>query len=148
METQSLKLTPRQRRFVDEYALCGNASEAARRAGYSVKAAGTIASENMQKPAVLEAIRAAKADTAAEWAITRRDVIAGVLEAIDMARAQQDPATMLAGCRDLARMMGFNEPEAHQVTVAAPGGAAMAAKFMAMSDAQLMALAQGGRALS
>ena len=35
------KLTERQRRFVDEYIISGNATEAARNAGYSEKYAGT-----------------------------------------------------------------------------------------------------------
>lgn len=57
MENPSLKLTLRQRKFVDKFVLCGNASEVARRAGYSATAAGTFAAENMQKPLMLEANR-------------------------------------------------------------------------------------------
>ena len=40
-------------------------------------------------------------------------------------------------------MMGFNEPEAVRVAVAGSGAAALAAKFVAMSDAELIALAGG-----
>jgi len=138
------KLTLRQQRFVDEFVLCGNASEAARRAGYSEKTAGAIAAENLQKPVILEAIRGARAQNAARWDVTRQDVLSGVLEAIEMAKAKADPATMLAGYRDLARMCGFNEPEAVRVAVAGSGAAVMAAKFVAMSDAELIALASGG----
>ncbi len=53
MENPSLKLTPRQQKFVDEFVICGNASEAALPAGHSAKAAGTIAAENMQNPLIL-----------------------------------------------------------------------------------------------
>lgn len=35
-----MKLTPKQKAFADEYMICGNATEAARRAGYSEKYAG------------------------------------------------------------------------------------------------------------
>lgn len=138
------RLTLRQQRFVDEFVLCGNASEAARRAGYSEKTAGAIAAENLQKPVILEAIRGARAQNAARLDLTRRDVLSGVLAAIEMAKAKADPATMLAGYRDLARMCGFNEPEAVRVAVAGSGAAVMAAKFVAMSDAELIALASGG----
>ena len=148
MENPSLKLTPRQQKFVDEFVLCGNASEAARRAGYSATAAGTIAAENMQKPLILEAIRGAQARNAAAFDVTRQDVIGGVLEAIAMARAAGDPGTMLTGLRDLSRMMGFNEPEAVRAVVVDTASAAYVAKFAAMSDAQLMAVVQGGRTLS
>ncbi len=50
------KLTPKQKAFCDEYLICGNASEAARKAGYSEKTAGDIASENLAKPVIMEYI--------------------------------------------------------------------------------------------
>lgn len=53
-----MKLTEKQRRFVDYYVETGNASEAARRAGYSKKTAGWIGQENLQKPAIKAAIDA------------------------------------------------------------------------------------------
>ena len=45
-------LTPKQKAFSDYYIECGNASEAARRAGYSKKTAEKIGSENLQKPEI------------------------------------------------------------------------------------------------
>ena len=51
-----MKLTEKQRRFVDYYIETGNASEAARRAGYSEKTAGWIGQENLQKPTIKAAI--------------------------------------------------------------------------------------------
>ena len=50
------KLTHRQQRFCDEYLIDMNATQAAIRAGYSKKTAGTISNENMQKPAIREYI--------------------------------------------------------------------------------------------
>ena len=50
------KLTPKQKAFCDEYLICGNASEAARKAGYSEKSAGFIAGENLKKPVIAEYI--------------------------------------------------------------------------------------------
>lgn len=52
------KLTERQRRFVLAFIETGNASEAARRAGYSSKTAERMGQENMQKPVIIKAIRA------------------------------------------------------------------------------------------
>ena len=49
-------LTPKQKAFVDEYIKCGNATEAARRAGYSAKTANTIAAQNLAKPSVSQYI--------------------------------------------------------------------------------------------
>lgn len=51
-----MKLTEKQRRFVDYYVETGNASEAARRAGYSEKIANRIGTENLSKPVIKEAI--------------------------------------------------------------------------------------------
>lgn len=53
-----MKLTEKQRRFVDYYIETGNASEAARRAGYSEKTAGWIGQENLQKPTIKAAVDA------------------------------------------------------------------------------------------
>lgn len=52
------KLTPKQRAFADLYLKTGNASEAARQAGYSPKTAFRSGQENMQKPAILQYIEA------------------------------------------------------------------------------------------
>lgn len=49
-------LTPKQKAFADEYIRCGNATEAARRAGYSAKTANTIAAQNLAKPSVSQYI--------------------------------------------------------------------------------------------
>lgn len=50
-------LTPLQRRFVDEYVIDLNGTQAAIRAGYSPKTARSIASENLTRPEVRAAIR-------------------------------------------------------------------------------------------
>lgn len=48
MSTQ--KLTIKQKKFIDEYIACGNATEAAIKAGYSKNTARAIACENLTKP--------------------------------------------------------------------------------------------------
>lgn len=45
-------LTPKQKAFADEYLKCGNATEAARKAGYKEKAAYAIGAENLRKPQI------------------------------------------------------------------------------------------------
>lgn len=51
-----MKLTPKQKAFADEYLICGNATEAAKKAGYSEKTAAVIGNENLKKPNVIEYI--------------------------------------------------------------------------------------------
>lgn len=70
-------LTPRQERFVQEYLVDLNATQAAIRAGYSVKTARQVASENLTKPNVQAAIearrqvRAARAELSQDWVLRR-----------------------------------------------------------------------------
>lgn len=54
-------LSLKQQRFVKEYAHLGNASAAARKAGYPSKAAAAVGYENLRKPHVLAAVTQAVA---------------------------------------------------------------------------------------
>ena len=47
-----MELTPKQKAFADYYIECGNAAEAARKAGYSLRTADAIGRENLRKPTV------------------------------------------------------------------------------------------------
>lgn len=47
-----MALTPKQRAFADYYIECGNATEAAKKAGYSEKTAYSIGQENLRKPEI------------------------------------------------------------------------------------------------
>ena len=60
MTKKGEKLTPKQQRFVTEYLKSGNATEAAKQAGYSEKTAFRIGAENLQKPAIARAIERAQ----------------------------------------------------------------------------------------
>lgn len=51
------KLNDRQRRFVEEYLVDLNATQAAIRAGYSKKTAGSIGQENLKKPEIAAEIK-------------------------------------------------------------------------------------------
>lgn len=47
-----MKLTPKQQAFCDYYLETGNATESAKRAGYSEKTAHAIGDENLRKPEI------------------------------------------------------------------------------------------------
>ena len=61
MTKKGEKLTPKQQRFVTEYLKSGNATEAAKQAGYSEKTANGTATENVSKPVIARAIERAQA---------------------------------------------------------------------------------------
>lgn len=50
-------LTIKQKRFVDEYIISGNATDAAIKAGYSKRTAKSIGAENLTKPDIVNALR-------------------------------------------------------------------------------------------
>ena len=54
-------LTPKQQRFVEEYLIDLNATQAAIRSGYSEKTAAVIGAENLIKPNIAKAIEEAQA---------------------------------------------------------------------------------------
>jgi phage terminase small subunit len=69
-----MPLTSKQERFVQEYLVDLNATQAAIRAGYSEKTAYSIGQENLRKPEVLAAITQAQEERAKRTEITQ-DVV-------------------------------------------------------------------------
>lgn len=69
-------LTPKQRRFVEEYVVDFNGSRAARDAGYSEKTACAIAAENLRKPHIQEAIRERIDELSRETGVTAERALA------------------------------------------------------------------------
>lgn len=69
------ELTPKQQRFVEEYLIDLNATQAAIRAGYSAKTANRIASENLSKPVLQVKIQEAMAERSKRTEITQNRVL-------------------------------------------------------------------------
>ena len=66
-----MALTPKQKRFVEEYCVDFNATQAAIRAGYSPSTAYSIGSENLRKPEIKAALQAAQAAAITDIRITK-----------------------------------------------------------------------------
>lgn len=140
------ELTAKQARFVSEYLVDGNGAGAAVRAGYSAAGAHVTASRMLRNATpVARAIEARQAADATRLSLRREDVLAGLLEAVDQARAQSNPMGMIAGFRELARLLGFYAPEIRKVALTSKQGA-LHRNLSAMSDAQLLALIEQGAA--
>lgn len=77
---KSSALTPKQRRFVDEYLVDLNATQAAIRAGYSAKTARQIGTENLAKPSISAAITKAEAARSERIEVTQDWVLARLIE--------------------------------------------------------------------
>jgi len=77
------KLTPKQRAFAREYVKEGNATEAAKKAGYSKTAARQIGSENLSKPYIQEEIQEKQAVLAEKAQVSAEFVINNFLEILN-----------------------------------------------------------------
>ncbi len=75
-----MALKAKQEKFCEEYMIDLNATQAAIRAGYSKKSAGTQGAENMQKPLILERISELKAATCARTRLTADFILNGLME--------------------------------------------------------------------
>jgi len=77
-----------------------------------------------------------------ELRVTKDDVVAGLLGAIKLAREQQNPAAMIGGLVQIAKLCGLYEPEISRIEVSGDVKR-LEAKFAAMSDEELLAIVAG-----
>lgn len=70
-----MKLTPKQKRFADEYIKTGNATQSAIEAGYSKKTAAVIATENLIKPNIKAYIEKCMADIASNRVMSYTEAV-------------------------------------------------------------------------
>ncbi|MBN6075790.1 terminase small subunit [Aggregatibacter actinomycetemcomitans] len=83
------KLTNKQKRFIEEYLIDLNATQAAIRAGYSEKTAYSIGQENLNKPEIQRGIAEARNKRAERTQIKQDDVIRMLLENIEIASGKK-----------------------------------------------------------
>lgn len=145
--TISRPLTAKQSRFIDEYMVDMNGAAAAVRCGYSKKTSRAIACELLTKPHLQAELQRRGAALARELEITRAGVVKGLMDAFEMARADQQPSIMVSSMAAVAKLLGLYAVETKRVELTAGQDAAQA-NFAAMSDAQLLALMAQGAAES
>lgn len=107
-------LTPKQQRFVEEYLIDLNATQAAIRAGYSEKTAYSVGHENLKKPEIQKAIEEAKNQISKRTELTVDMVVQGLLkEAQDYAEGSTQSARVSAWAH-LGKHLGmFTEKVQH-----------------------------------
>ncbi|QDK48172.1 terminase small subunit [Limosilactobacillus reuteri] len=75
MSSITQKLTQKQQRFVDEYIISGNATQAAIKAGYATKAAGQIGNENLKKPQIQAELERRNAEIQSQKTMDMKEVM-------------------------------------------------------------------------
>lgn len=89
IEVFMANLTPKQQRFVEEYLIDLNATQAAIRAGYSEKTARKIGSENLTKLDIQEAIQEARNKLSERTEITQDYVLTNIQKVIERCMQQE-----------------------------------------------------------
>ena len=110
-------MTPKQERFVEEYLVDLNATQAAVRAGYSEKTAQMIGSENLSKPMIAAAVAAAQAERSERTEITQDYVLSEIVQVIKDRRGtgeDANPNAVLKGAELLGRHLAlFTDKHEH-----------------------------------
>ena len=140
-----LNLSARQARFVQEFLVDGNGTQAAIRAGYGVAGAGVAALRLLRNDYVQNALQTRQRADASRLSLAREDVLAGLLEAVAQAREHKNPMGMISGLREVGRLMGFYAPQVKRVELR-DDRLVQQGRMEAMTDAELLALIDGGAA--
>lgn len=101
------KMTPKQKRFCDEYLIDLNATQAAIRAGYSKKTAYSIGEENLRKPELKKYIDSRMAEKESEL-IADQDEVLKYLTAV---MRKQTKSSVLARDEDGAERVILKPPD-------------------------------------
>lgn len=109
-----MALTPKQERFVAEYLIDLNATQAAIRAGYSIKTADQQAHQLLKKTSVAKAIEAAQAARAARTEITQ-DMVLRELAKLGFAN-MQDYMSITKDGEPFADLSKLNRDQAAAIT--------------------------------
>lgn len=131
-------VTDNQREFARAYVRNGgNATAAARHAGYSQP--GVVGAQLKKNAKVAAEIARERAEYERSTMMTKKKVMDGFLEAIEMGKIKSDAIAMVSGWREIARMCGYFEPTKHKIEVSV-NGQVVIQKLQALDDAQLLAL--------
>ena len=104
-----MSLTPKQARFVEEYLIDLNATQAAIQAGYSKKTAYSQGQRLLKNVEVAAAIQAAQIEVSRRAKIAVDDVVTGLLAEAE-GRADSTPSSRVAAWSHLGRHLGmFND---------------------------------------
>ena len=134
-------LTEKQKLFVQHWAKGDSITSASYRAGYAD--GGKVAYQLVKMPNILKLKAKYEAEWEATGAMSRQKVMDGMLEAIDMARMMAEPASMIAGWREIGKICGYYAPVEHKVKVDVSGNV-IVDRLNSLSDAELLKIIQGG----
>ena len=102
------QLNTKQLTFIDEYIISGNASDAARKAGFADPA--NYAQQLMLKPQVKDEIERRRVEIQEKSLVTKLELINSLKEILDNTM-ETSPRTAIQAIEVLNKMLGFNAME-------------------------------------
>jgi phage terminase small subunit len=112
-----MSLTPKQQRFVDEYLIDLNATQAAIRAGYAPKAAYATGHENLKKPQIASEIARRQDVRSQQVGVTAEMVLDGLLGEAKATGEGTSHAARVAAWTQLGKHLGmFRDKVEHSGT--------------------------------
>jgi hypothetical protein len=134
-------LTDKQRLFVRLWAQGETITSASARAGYSDNA--TYAYRMIYMPNIRRLYDEEKRLYEEASQMTRKRVMEGLLEGIEMAKLMAEPASIITGWKTIGQMCGYFEPVKQKIELTVNGQIAIK-KMESMSDADLLKLLDEG----
>ena len=133
-------LTDKQRQFAKLWAAGDTIPNSTLRAGFADDGLGY---RMARQPNILALYNKEKALYEEASQMTRKKVMDGFLEAIDMAKLMSEPASMISGWREIAKMCGYMAPVEHRMKVDVSGNIVLD-RMNSMSDAELLKVISNG----
>ena len=103
------KLNPKQEKFIDEYLIDLNATQAAIRAGYSQKTAQEQASRLLSNVIISDEIKRRRETTSNKLNITRESIIEDLIN-IKNNQMAEAPLAAIKAIEVINKMMGYDKP--------------------------------------
>lgn len=130
-------LTAQQLAFAQAWARGESIGSASLRAGYKDDGIGY---RMARMPNILRVYNEEKRKFEEAAQMSRKRVMEGLLEAIEMAKLMAEPASMISGWREIGRMCGYYEPIKHVVKVS---GQVTMKQVNTLSDEELLKIVKG-----
>lgn len=134
-------LTEKQKLFAKIWAQGETIRSAAMKAGYTADGAG-IAYRLCRDPAILKIYNREKALYEESCQMTRKRVMDGLLEGIEMAKMLDEPASVIGGWREIGKMCGYYAEQKRTVDINIKGEVTVK-QLERMDDASLLKLIKG-----
>jgi hypothetical protein len=143
--TVDTPLTTKQRAFVRELAKGESVKTAAVRAGYSHGESGYRV---VEQPNIRRALDIEKKKFEESAGMTRKKVMDGLLEGIEMAKLMAEPGAIISGWREIGKMCGYYEPVQKKIDLNITGNVVFE-RLNRLSDQDLLKLIaqEGGNLL-